>query len=37
MQKEVSDAVASGFVVVGMASRDQHVVILERERREQLR
>jgi hypothetical protein len=37
MQKEVSDAVASGFVVVGMASRDQHVVILERERREPLR
>ena len=34
MQKEVSDAVASGFVVVGMASRDQHMVILERERRQ---
>jgi hypothetical protein len=33
MQKEVSDAVASGFVVVGMASRGEHVVILERERR----
>lgn len=33
MQKEVSDAVAAGFVVVGMASRDEHVVILEREQR----
>jgi hypothetical protein len=32
LQKEVSEAVASGFAVVGMASRDEHVVILERER-----
>lgn len=31
LQKEVSDAQAAGFVIVGMVSRGEHMVILERE------
>ena len=30
MQKEMSQATEEGFVVVGMVSRDEHIVILER-------
>lgn len=31
LQKEVTAAVAAGFVVVGMVSRDEHMVVMERE------
>lgn len=31
LQKEVSDAQAAGFKLVGMVSRDEHMVIMERE------
>ncbi len=31
LQKEVSEAQAAGFVVVGMVSRGEHMVIMERE------
>ena len=31
LQKEVTDAQAAGFVIVGMVSRGEHMVILERE------
>ena len=33
LQKEVAEAQAAGFVIVGMVSRGEHMVILERERR----
>jgi len=29
MQREISEAVAKGFKLLGMASRGEHVVILE--------
>lgn len=32
LQKEVAEAQAAGFVIVGMVSRGEHMVILERER-----
>jgi hypothetical protein len=31
MQKEVSDAVAAKFVLVAMVSRDEHMVVMERQ------
>ena len=31
LQKEVSDASTAGFAVIGMVSRDEHMVILEKE------
>jgi hypothetical protein len=31
LQKEVTDAVAAGFVLVGLLSRDEHMVVMERE------
>ena len=31
LQKEVSDAEAAGFVIVGMVSRGEHMVVMERE------
>lgn len=31
MQKEVGDAVASGFVLVGLLSRDEHMVVMEKQ------
>lgn len=31
LQKEVTEAVAAGFVIVGMVSRDEHMVVMERE------
>jgi hypothetical protein len=31
MQKEVTEATAAGFKVVGMLSRDEHMVVVERE------
>ena len=31
LQKEVSEATSNGFVVVGMVSRDEHMVVMERE------
>jgi hypothetical protein len=31
LQKEVSEALAAGFVLVGMVSRGEHMVIMERE------
>lgn len=31
LQKEVTQATASGFVIVGMVSRDEHMVVMERE------
>ena len=31
LQKEVTDAQAAGFVIVGMVSRGEHMVIMERE------
>ncbi|MEP7075042.1 MAG: hypothetical protein ABI878_04460 [Acidobacteriota bacterium] len=30
LQKEVTEAVAAGFVIVGMVSRDEHMVVMER-------
>lgn len=32
LQKEVTEAKEAGFVVVGMVSRDEHMVVMERER-----
>lgn len=32
LQKEVTEAKDAGFVVVGMVSRDEHMVVMERER-----
>ncbi|HQZ97611.1 MAG TPA: hypothetical protein PLP21_14915 [Pyrinomonadaceae bacterium] len=32
LQKEVSEAKEAGYVVVGMVSRDEHMVVMERER-----
>jgi hypothetical protein len=32
LQKEVAEAQAAGFVIVGMVSRGEHMVILEREK-----
>jgi hypothetical protein len=32
LQKEVTEAQAAGFVIVGMVSRGEHMVIMERER-----
>ncbi len=32
MQKEVTEAKEAGFLVVGMISRDEHIVVMERER-----
>lgn len=34
MQKEVSDAVASGFSLVTLLSRDEHMVVMERRRQQ---
>lgn len=31
LQKEVTEATAAGFVIVGMVSRDEHMVVMERE------
>lgn len=31
LQKEVTEAQAAGFVIIGMVSRDEHMVIMERE------
>ncbi|MBM3789947.1 MAG: hypothetical protein FJW35_06295 [Acidobacteria bacterium] len=31
LQKEVSEALAAGFVLIGMVSRGEHMVIMERE------
>jgi hypothetical protein len=31
LQKEVTEAQAAGFVLVGMVSRGEHMVIMERE------
>ncbi len=31
LQKEVTEAQAAGYVIVGMVSRDEHMVIMERE------
>ena len=31
LQKEVSEAVKSGYAIIGMVSRDEHMVILEKE------
>ncbi len=30
LQKEVTEAKQSGYVIVGMVSRDEHIVIMER-------
>ena len=32
LQKEVTEAKDAGFIVVGMVSRDEHIVVMERER-----
>jgi hypothetical protein len=32
LQKEVTEAKEAGFVIVGMVSRDEHMVVMERER-----
>lgn len=32
LQKEVTEAKDAGFVIVGMVSRDEHMVVMERER-----
>ena len=31
LQKEVAEAVAAGFVLVGLLSRDEHMVVMERQ------
>ena len=31
LQKEVTEAKAAGFIIVGMVSRDEHMVVMERE------
>jgi hypothetical protein len=32
LQKEVVEALAAGFVIVGMVSRGEHMVVMEREK-----
>ena len=32
LQKEVTQAKEDGYVIVGMVSRDEHMVVMERER-----
>jgi hypothetical protein len=32
LQKEVTEAQAAGFVIVGMVSRGEHMVVMEREK-----
>ena len=37
LQKEVLEAQAAGFVIIAMVSRGEHMVIMERDHRQQLR